>query len=98
MRLFKPKAANVPETVKADDEVAVQYRMRCSTPITAFSLAFNRDVSFIEGEIAVTLLSGNAVTKDQAFSCGGATPGPASPAPAPTRAPTTRSAASCRSR
>lgn len=76
VRLFKPKAANVPETVKADDEVAVQYRMRCSTPITAFSLAFNRDVSFIEGEIAVTLLSGNAVTKDQAFSCGGATPGP----------------------
>lgn len=75
VRLFKPKAANVPETIKADDEIAVQYRVRCSTPISAFSIGFNRDVSFIEGEINVTLFNGNAVTKDQAFSCGGMTPG-----------------------
>lgn len=75
VRLFKPKAAGVPETVKADDEIAVQYRVRCSTPISAFSIAFNRDVSFIEGEIAVTFFNGNGVTKDQSFSCGGLTPG-----------------------
>ncbi len=75
VRLFKPKAANVPDVLKADDEITVQYRLRCSTAISAFSIAFSRDVSFIEGEIVVTLLNGNAVTKDQAFSCGGVTPG-----------------------
>ncbi len=75
VRLFKPKADNVPEVIKADDEIAVQYRLRCSTPISAFSISFNRDVTFIEGEVPVTFLSGNGITKDQAFSCGGETPG-----------------------
>lgn len=74
-RLFKPKAANVPEELKADDDIVVQYRIRCSSPISAFSVTFNRDVNGIEAEYPVTRYADNGVTPDQSFNCGGETPG-----------------------
>ncbi len=44
----------MPEELKAEDDIVVQYRIRCSSPISAFSVAFNRDVNGIEAEYPVT--------------------------------------------
>lgn len=74
-RLFAPKAANVPEELKASDDIVVQYRVRCSSPISAFAIAFDRQVDGIEAEIPVTYFQGNGITKDQSFNCGGDLPG-----------------------
>lgn len=74
-RLFKPKAASVPEELKAEDDIVVQYRIRCSSPISAFSVAFDRDVNGVEAEYPVTRYADNGITPDQAFNCGGETPG-----------------------
>lgn len=75
-RLFKPKDANVPEQLKAEDEIVVQYRIRCSSPISAYTVSLGRDISGIEAELFVTYLNGNSVIKDQAFNCGSEIPGP----------------------
>jgi hypothetical protein len=61
--------------MKADDEVVVQYRLRCSSPMAAYALAFNREVSGIEAELGVTYFQGNGTPKDQSFNCGGDLPG-----------------------
>ncbi|MEH3053687.1 MAG: hypothetical protein PGN13_06690 [Patulibacter minatonensis] len=77
-RLFKPKAESIPAEFKSEDgtDVVLQFRVRCSSPMSAFSIAFNRELSGIEAEIPVTYFNGNGVTKDQSFNCGGDTPGP----------------------
>lgn len=75
-RLFKPKDANVPEQFKAEDEIVVQYRIRCSSPVSAYTVSLGRDISGIEAELFVTYLNGNSVIKDQAFNCGSEIPGP----------------------
>jgi hypothetical protein len=74
-RLFKPKASSVPDELKADDDVVLQYRIRCSSPMSAFTIAFDRQVDGIEAEIPVTFFKGNGVTPDQSFNCGGDLPG-----------------------
>jgi hypothetical protein len=73
VRLFKPK--DVPEQYKLEGAITVQYRARCSSPVTGYAIAFNRQVDSAETEIFPTYFSGNATTPDQSFNCAGDFPG-----------------------
>lgn len=73
VRLFKPK--DFPESLGGEGTLVVQYRLRCSSDVTGFTVSFNREVDGAESELFTTRLADNGIIGDQAFNCAGEFPG-----------------------